>query len=446
VQGKGTASTVGERNEPLFPRLVARRNASPGAVADHQRARLRAAMIEACARHGYPATTVRELVGLAGVSPNTIYKHFGGKEDCFLSTFEFVAGRATERISRAHEASQADGEEWSAALGRAFDAFVDELVLRPKASRLAVVEILRVGPAAVERIEGAERSFARMIAASLARGPGPRLSPLLVRGFVGGIWFVTRHRLLEQRPSALSDCGQELLRWIEAYSSTEAAKLGCARSVGNPAVGSGSFDRFSADPRARMMRAAAHLAAARGFSSLSDSAIAERAEVDPQEFAAQFAGPADCFFASLELLTAQMLSRALRDGEEAPSWGAALSDALRSLLGQLAADPLLARVTFVASGEAGEEGGEHCAALIEGFAGAFLRRAPRGRRPSQLVAEATAGAIWSVLARYIGRGRADLLPALHPYIAYLALAPVLTGDVAVDVIRAGPTARSAAVN
>jgi hypothetical protein len=53
--------------EPLFPQLVARRNAPAKAVAAHQRARLHAAMIEACTRHGYAETTAREVVALAGV-------------------------------------------------------------------------------------------------------------------------------------------------------------------------------------------------------------------------------------------------------------------------------------------------------------------------------------------------------------------------------------------
>jgi AcrR family transcriptional regulator len=393
-------------------------------------------MIEACARNGYSSTSVRELIRLAGVSPNTLYKHFGGREDCFLATFDLVVGQAVTRVSSAYRAAPRTGElEWTAGLCRAFDAFVDELLLRPKASRLAVVEVHSVGAPALKRIERAEASFAQMIAASLAQAPDSRsLSPLLVRSLVGGIWFVTRRRLLEERPLALSACGRELLDWILAYPAVATGGLKTPAPRGDWSLGKSSLERFPSDPRARMLRAAAQLAAARGFGTLTETGIAERAEVAPPEFASEFGSAADCFFASLEMLTAQALARALRDGERAPDWATAVCVSLHSLLRQLAEDPVLARAAFIASSEAGSSGSEHCAALIEAFAGVFVRRAPRDQRPSALVAEATIGAIWSILHRYVSIGRATLLPALHPHISYLALAPVLGAEDAVETI------------
>ena len=73
---------------PLYEQLVPRRNASSRAVEAHQRARLHAAVIEACAEHGYGATTARELVTLAGVSTKALYKLFGSKDECFLEFLE----------------------------------------------------------------------------------------------------------------------------------------------------------------------------------------------------------------------------------------------------------------------------------------------------------------------------------------------------------------------
>jgi len=56
-------------------------------------------MIEACARHGYAETKVREVAGLAGVSTKTLYKHFESKEACFLATYDLVVQQAIGRIS-----------------------------------------------------------------------------------------------------------------------------------------------------------------------------------------------------------------------------------------------------------------------------------------------------------------------------------------------------------
>ena len=50
-------------------------------------------MLEAVSRHGYPATTVGELVALAGVSKSTFYEHFADKQECFLATFDEIVAQ-----------------------------------------------------------------------------------------------------------------------------------------------------------------------------------------------------------------------------------------------------------------------------------------------------------------------------------------------------------------
>ena len=52
---------------------------SRSAVVRHQRVRIHGAMIEAVAQHGYGATSVRLVVGLAGVSRRCFYEQFTNK-------------------------------------------------------------------------------------------------------------------------------------------------------------------------------------------------------------------------------------------------------------------------------------------------------------------------------------------------------------------------------
>ena len=59
-------------------------------------------MVEAVARHGYPGTTLRELVRLAGVSKSTFYEHFESKQDCFLATFDEIVAQVTARVGVAY--------------------------------------------------------------------------------------------------------------------------------------------------------------------------------------------------------------------------------------------------------------------------------------------------------------------------------------------------------
>ena len=97
----------------LYPQLKPRCNASAKAVAAHQRARLHAAMIEICARDGYGSVTARELVAVAGVSTKALYARFGGKEGCFLGTFDVVVQQAVGRIATAYRGpGTAAGPDW----------------------------------------------------------------------------------------------------------------------------------------------------------------------------------------------------------------------------------------------------------------------------------------------------------------------------------------------
>jgi AcrR family transcriptional regulator len=68
-------------------------------VASNQRARLYGAMIEMVANRGYEASTVVESCVLAGVSKRTLYERFlGGKQECFLATYDIIVRRAEMRI------------------------------------------------------------------------------------------------------------------------------------------------------------------------------------------------------------------------------------------------------------------------------------------------------------------------------------------------------------
>lgn len=64
-----------------------------------------------------------------------------------------------------------------------------------------------------------------------------------------------------------------------------------------------------------------------------------------------------------------------------------------------------------------------------------MRALPRSQAPSRVVAEATVGAIWGVVHHHVARSATHLLPGLAPYATYIALAPVIGGEAAVQVIR-----------
>ena len=441
----------------LYPQLKPRpKGPSREQVEANQRARLCAAMIEAIAERGYEAATVSYVCTLAGVSKRTLYQLFAGKQDCFLVTYDEVVRASVQRISAAYRAKPSivlgagavgsaarSEQDWAAGLCRAFDAFVAEIEARPHAARLALVEVLAAGPAALGRIERGEALFARMISQSLVQaGDGVALSPILLKGVVHGIWYVARSRLLEGRPAAMSACGRELLEWMLAYRSPTARLLdGGAAEVPSRR---GSEERPGAgegDERTRMLRAAAHIAAAGGYEELTGGQIAELAGVEWEAFSREFGSVERCFLVCLELLSAQALARALRVSEGAPNWATGVCSALERLLDDIARDQVFARVAFVEVFAAGPAGVRRRTALMRSFAELLARRAPRSRRPSPLVAEAIVGSVWGIVHHHVVHGRARSLPALSGHAAYLTLAPIVGAEQAVAAILAERAAR-----
>src|SRR3984957_20165449 len=68
------------------------------AVARNQRSRKHGAMIEALATNGYEHTSVKQVVGLAGVSRRSFYEQFANKQECFLARFDLIAARGAGRV------------------------------------------------------------------------------------------------------------------------------------------------------------------------------------------------------------------------------------------------------------------------------------------------------------------------------------------------------------
>jgi AcrR family transcriptional regulator len=191
-----------------YPKLRPGPSSAPVSVASNQRARLYAAMIELLAARGYQATTVAELCALAGVSKRTLYERFpGGKQECFLATYDIVVHRVRTRVLAALRCvpdTPARGLP-TRRLQVCMEAFAHEVVAYPAAVRLVVVEARDAGPAAVGRAERTKRLVERLIAWGLrASRDAPAPSTRVVEWIAGEGARVTRARLLDGRVAALA--------------------------------------------------------------------------------------------------------------------------------------------------------------------------------------------------------------------------------------------------
>ncbi len=444
VPVRGGGATPG----PRYQRLSPGPGQSRAAVASHQRARLHAAMIELVSERGYGALTMRELVRAAGVSTRAFYRHFSGKEQCLLVTHELIVRRSARRVIAAQEGCIDRRER----LRLAVDAFGTGIARNPKAARLALVDTFAVWPAALVRMQRTDSAFEALINAGSARAANRAAAPLIVKGIVCGFEHVTRARLLAGNERELPELTDELVQWVLCYRSRAMTALGQPEYPGAPARSRAEViaDRALAeqhlhrDERARILTAAARLAAEDGYWRLSAPRIRGAAGVSRSSFDTHFEDVRGCFFAAVELLTARALARAVRASTGGSVWPAGLIRALRALCVLVAQDPVLARLGFVevlAPGPAGVRYREH---LIATAAEDFRAGAPVEQRPSRLAAEASIGAVWGVIQYHIASGRLRQLPRIAPVLAYLALAPAIGAPQALEAIAA-ERARTSAV-
>ncbi|MGH2855827.1 MAG: TetR/AcrR family transcriptional regulator, partial [Solirubrobacteraceae bacterium] len=161
-------------------------------MAEIQRVRMIAALVEVTGERGAGAVTVADIVARSGVSRRTFYELFEDREACFVAAFELAVACAAGRVVPAFRASGGWRVRVRAGLGVLLEFLEDE----PGLGRLCVVDVLGAGPAVLEQ-------RARVVDVLIdaidegrheARG-GARPTRLTAEGVVGAVLSVLHARL-----------------------------------------------------------------------------------------------------------------------------------------------------------------------------------------------------------------------------------------------------------
>ncbi len=123
------------------------RGGGRGGVAEIQRARMIAALVEVARERGTGGVTVANITARSGVSRRTFYELFVDREDCFLAGFDLAVQGAGRRVLPAYRVRGAWRERIRAGLGALLEYLDDE----PGMGALCVVDALGAGPVALER-------------------------------------------------------------------------------------------------------------------------------------------------------------------------------------------------------------------------------------------------------------------------------------------------------
>ena len=432
------ADQTARQEEPLFPRLTAGRGApSAEQVARHQKARLQGAMIEAVARHGYWETTLRELVGLAGVSKTTFYDHFESKQDCFLSTFDEISAVMRGQVEAAYRSKVDFRERLVAALSTFFDLAVET----PAAAALGTVDSLTLGVAGVEHRERASETFETMVAQSFEHSPSHReLPPTTVKAVVAGIRGVTYRRLRRGTQAELPALTETLVDWAIDYQrpegkSTQEAMAAAGVPAPEPPASakadppweeppSSDRSRRLLDQRARIVRGVAHVVVAGGNEALTIPAISGAAGVSNKTFYEQFDSKRDAFLAAYDELAGEALAVTVAAIAAAGDGPAALGAGVRALLEHIARNELFARLAFFDLASAGPAAMDRADSSLDGFTALIDTERLGGNEFPMVIQEAVGSGLWAVIQHEIHHGRRARLPELAPELTRIALAPL----------------------
>jgi AcrR family transcriptional regulator len=427
-------------------------------VAANQRARIMDAMIELVGDQGYGATTITQLIALAGVSRKAFYEQFASKEDCFLATYDTIVGEGFEQVAGA--AREAGGLQQELGLG--LDALFQRANEKPSVQRLVLLEVAAVGPAGIERREQLISAYEGMLRENLGATPRPGVIPNpLLRAVVGGFLKVLYSRVQRGAQKQLPGLIPELVRWSFTYyplpndmnairelrPTSSLTELVGGRAPGTLSPRSTSSRRRAANRRTptlsrsflvhsqreRILDAVAQLSAEKGYANVTLEDIAEHAAISLQAFYEHFTDKEDAFLVAYEVGHGKSLALVERAHDAAPDWPSAVRAGIAALLEFLSSEPPFAHMALVdaliATPRTAELANRGIVRYGQLLAPGF-DEASTENGPPQLTIEAIAGGIFELCLTYTAQGHVRELTELAPWVIYFALAPFVGTEVA----------------
>jgi AcrR family transcriptional regulator len=409
----------------------------------HQRRRIHGALIEAVAENGYEDTSIKQIVGLAGVSRRAFYEQFANKEECFLATFDLIVRRDIKLIKQVYLASDGPLEDRARAV---FQRFAKSTAEEPNATTLVVVEAQRAGRAGALRVRRATGACEQMLAHSFAEAPDSKTLPMpIIRGIAGGLHGTAASFLSEEHRTRV-DLAEELLNWTLLFQTPEAemlsgrmaARLNTRMREISATYGHGlnGAEAPPRDERARLLQGILRLVTREEFRNLSAPQIAEEANVPVEVFCELFDGKDGkerCFLEALENISDQLLEITADPELVGGDWPRAVRRVLGELMRYLAEHPLHARTLAQEAFFSGTEALERTVELSRAIATLLTEGAPTKPRGA-LTSDAVAGAIWHTIRCQASAGRIQLLAALSDHLAYVVLAPFIGAHAAVEIV------------
>jgi AcrR family transcriptional regulator len=441
-RANGSTHIPADQIMPLYKRLPhGPHRLERGEVVLHQRARIHGAMVEAVAENGYHGTSVKQVIGLAGVSRRSFYEQFANKQECFFATFDLIVRRDIKQLRAAYLDARGPFERRAQAVLRTLAQTTTD---DRNATVLVVLEAQRSGVEGVLRLHKAIGACEQMLAHSFAEMPGAVALPMpIVRAIAGGVHRTVAAALREERTTADVDLAGEMLDWMLLFQAPAAEGMAERMAVGlatrlreiSSSYGHGlsGAEAPSRDERTRLLQGILRLVSREDFFGLSAPQIAEEANVSIDTFCELFENKSDCFLAALDMIGDELLAIAADPDLVSSDWPHAVRRVLAQLMRHLADHPLHARMLAQEGFFVGSDAVEQIHELSLGIATLLTEGAP-AKAHGSLTTEAIAGAIWHTIRCQVLSGRIPLLAALSDHLAYVVLAPFIGAGAALETV------------
>jgi AcrR family transcriptional regulator len=191
------------------PAAVTRANA-----AADQRRRLLRGVGELVAERGYADVTVELIVKRARCSFKTFYKHYRGKEECFVDLFDSAFSKAEAEI---RERLTQEAVPWAEQVELALGMLIERIVADPVIARALIVDSLAVGPPIIERYEQATKALVPLFRAGRELSPRGRALPQRIEDSLSGsvLWSIYQRLVIgqsDQLPALVPELTELVLR------------------------------------------------------------------------------------------------------------------------------------------------------------------------------------------------------------------------------------------
>ncbi len=433
-----TMTPWGESSELRQRRLRPGPRPSKEEVERNRRERLYGATVAVTAEKGYAATSVKDLVAVAGMSRSAFYTYFDDKEGCFLATLEALLDGAT--TITANRVSGANGLLGSIEAG--LIAFIELLVAQPDAARLAMVEAYAAGEAARARVDNAVELLVTLAANVLEADPQRRGMPKeLIVGMIGSLRKIIHTRLHRHAEAELPGMIPDLVRLAMLYEPPPQplqvrgswAREGSSR----PRPGS----RGPEQAPERIELATLSLIAEQGYAAATMAAIATEANVSLATFYATFPGKPEAFLAALYRKQLEITAATLPAYKRAPSWPEGIRAIVAACLEFFEREPEFARVATIDVYAAGATALETRDLVIESTQRFIADGEHYAPLENPVAPEAIQSGLYAILQERIRTKGTRGLRTMAPLATYVALAPFIGAEEAATVANGGEPMR-----